>query len=296
MFKRFFFLAGVNILVMVTVSIILSILGVGGASGTGAYGLNYMNLMIICLVWGMVGSLTSLFISKFMAKMLMGVKIVSPTGQYAQIVQTVHSLAKRAGLTSMPEVGIYESPDINAFATGPTRNNSLVAVSTGLLRSMNRDEVDGVLGHEVSHIANGDMVTMTLLQGVLNAFVMFFARIAASIVVSATRRDDDESPSGGFLYMMIVIVFQIVFGILASILANFFSRQREYRADKGSADLVGRDKMIAALMALQRNFPSLQKGNEAFSSLQISSKGSMTNLLSTHPSLQDRIEALKRGN
>jgi heat shock protein HtpX len=293
MFKRFFLFFGVNILIIAMLSIVLNLLGV--RHYMTANGINYQALMIFCLVWGMGGAFISLFLSKFLAKMTMGVKIVSPTGEYSWLVQTVHQLARKAGLSKMPEVGVYSSSDMNAFATGATKNSSLVAVSTGLLQQMNQDELEGVLGHEVAHIANGDMVTMTLVQGVINAFVMFFARIAAFAVSQALRGDDEDGPGlGYFAHMMTVFAFEIIFGLLGSILVAWFSRFREFRADAGGASLAGKEKMIAALDALQRGYPQLSTGNKAMASMQISTKSSWLALFSSHPPLGERIKALQK--
>lgn len=293
MLKRYSLLFGVNILIVVMISIILNVLGIGHY--ITASGINYSSLFIFCFVWGMGGSFISLMISKWMAKSLMGVEIIAPTGQYGDLVRAVHQMAKRAGLEKMPEVGIYRSPEVNAFATGPSRNNSLVAVSTGLLGQMGRDEVEGVLGHEVSHIANGDMVTMTLLQGVMNAFVMFFARIAAFAVSQALRGDDEEGEGLGFFaHIAVVFLFEIIFGILASFLVMAFSRYREYRADAGGAKLAGKEKMITALQGLMRNYETLQKPKTSIQTMQISSRSSIWALLSSHPSLEKRIESLKK--
>lgn len=292
MFKRLFLMFGVNILIIAMLSIVLSLLGVGHYMT--AYGINYESLMIFCLVWGMGGAFISLMISKFMAKTMMGVKIIDNDPQYVWLVQMVHNLARQANLTTMPEVGIYQADEMNAFATGPSRNNSLVAVSTGILHKMSRDELEGVLGHEISHISNGDMVTMTLVQGVVNAFVMFFARIAAYALSQAMRGDDDDGPGMGYLaHMLTVFAFEIVFGILGSIAVAAFSRFREFKADHGGAQLAGRHKMIAALRALQRNYEALSNERNAMSSLQISSKGSLMALLSTHPQLEERIKRLE---
>lgn len=296
MFKRFFFFALVNIAVIATVSIILSVFGVNHYVTEA--GLNYQSLLVFCAVWGMVGSFISLALSKFMAKKMMGVQIVEMNGSYSELVNTVHRLAKAANLPKMPEVGIYESGEINAFATGASKSSSLVAVSTGLLNRMNDDEVEGVLAHEIAHIANGDMVTMALVQGVINAFVMFFARIAAFAVESAMSSDDDDSPSGhGFAYMMTVFAFEIVFGILGSIVVAFFSRLREYSADQGGARLAGKSKMIAALKKLQSEYEldHFEKNPEQnMSMLKISSKESgFRALFSSHPKLSHRISQLE---
>ncbi|MDP7319347.1 MAG: protease HtpX [Bacteriovoracaceae bacterium] len=296
MFKRFGLWALMNIAVVVTISIVLNLLGV--KPYLNAYGLDYQALLIFCLIWGMVGSFISLAMSKFMAKMAMGVKIVESNGQYEGLVNTVHRLAKSANLPKMPEVGVYNSPEVNAFATGPSKSNSLVAVSTGLLQNMSQDEVEGVLGHEVAHIANGDMVTMTLVQGVVNAFVMFFARIAAFALQNFLRSDDDESSSvGGLSYWITTIVFEILFGFLGMFITSWFSRMREYSADIGGAQLAGRDKMIAALKRLKSQYEGggyFETSSETMNAFKISSKEKgIRALLSTHPQLDERIRRLQ---
>lgn len=284
-----------NVLVMVSVSIVLALLGVN--SYLSSAGINYSALMVFCLVWGFAGSLISLMLSKFMAKSMMGVEIVNERGQYAELVNRVHTMARAAGIEKMPEVGIYNSPEVNAFATGPSKNNSLVAVSTGLLQRMNSDEVEGVLAHEVAHVANGDMVTMALIQGVVNAFVMFFARIAAFALQNAMSgdRDDDRPVHTGFAYHMTVMVCEIVFSFLGMFVVAYFSRVREFRADKGGAKFAGRQKMIAALRRLQQNTGLIDESQDNIKAFKISSKKGFMNFLSTHPSLEDRIAALERG-
>jgi heat shock protein HtpX len=293
MFKRLFLFTLTNILVMVTVSIVLGVLGIG--QYVTAAGLNYSALMIFCLIWGFVGSGVSLLLSKFMAKTMMGVEIVDDRGRYGDLVRKVHQLAKQAGLEKMPEVGVYESPEVNAFATGPSRNNSLVAVSSGLLAQMNTEEVEGVLAHEVAHIANGDMVTMALIQGVVNAFVMFFARIAAFALQNALRgdRDDDRPANSGWAYSLSVMVFEIAFSFLGMFVVAWFSRQREFRADKGGAQYAGKYKMVAALKRLQQKIEFLDDSSDNVKTMKISSKKGLLNFLSTHPSLEDRIAALE---
>ncbi len=294
MFKRIFLFVLTNILVMVSVSLVLSILGVGNYMT--AAGINYSALMVFCLVWGFVGSGVSLLLSKFMAKRMMGVEIVDDRGQYGDLVRKVHSMARQAGISKMPEVGIYHSPEVNAFATGPSKNNALVAVSTGLLQQMNSDEVEGVLAHEVAHIANGDMVTMALVQGVVNAFVMFFARIAAFALQNflAGDRDDDRPASSGWAYHLSVMVFEIVFSFLGMFVVAYFSRLREFRADKGGAQYAGKHKMVAALKRLQQKIDFVDDGQDAMKTLKISSNKGLMNFLSTHPRLEDRIAALER--
>jgi len=283
-----------NIAVIATISIVMNLLGV--KPYLTANGLNYEALLIFCGIWGMVGSFISLALSKFMAKNMMGVKIQEANGQYSALVNTVHRLAKAANLPKMPEVGIYESPEVNAFATGPSKSNSLVAVSTGLLHQMNDEEVEGVLAHEIAHVANGDMVTMALIQGVINAFVMFFARVAAFAIQNAMRSDNDDRPVGhDWSYMLTTFVFEILFGFIGMFVIAFFSRYREYRADSGGARLAGRNKMIGALRRLQMQYENgvFEKSDEKMNAMKISSKGGFMALLSTHPKLEDRIKALE---
>lgn len=284
--KRVFLFMAVNLLVMLTISVVLQFLGVGHY--LSVRGVDYRSLAVFCLVWGMGGAFISLGLSRVMAKWSMGVKVLDPRSGDA-LVETVHALARRAGLPAMPEVGIYDSPEPNAFATGPTRSRALVAVSTGLLETMNQNELEGVLAHEVAHIANGDMVTMTLIQGVVNAFVMFLARIIAF----ALSRNSDRDSRG--MERLTVFALEIAFGFLGMIVVAWFSRLREFRADAGSAKLGGREKMIAALQALQRRFePSDEQ--EAYATLKIAGgRGGFMAMISTHPPLKDRIEALRRG-
>lgn len=294
MFKRIFLFMLTNILVIVTITTVMKLLGVGPY--ITAYGLNYQSLAIFCLLWGMIGSGISLLMSKFMAKMMMGVQIIEPgNAQFSGLVNAVHQYAKAAGLNKMPEVGVYDSPEVNAFATGPSKNNSLVAVSTGLLQRMDTAEVEGVLAHEIAHIKNGDMVTMALVQGVINAFVMFFARIAAFAVAQALRGDNDrEGGIGMFAQWGLIILFEIAFGFLGMFVIAFFSRFREYRADAGGARIAGKDKMIAALQRLKQNFEMVDDSQASFRSMKISSKKGLMSFLSTHPSLDDRIAALQK--
>ncbi len=275
------------------ISVVMNVFGLGPAIGQA--GINYTSLMVICLVWGMVGSLISLRLSRWMAKRVYNIEILSPTGAQGQLVQKVYAIARKAGLKKMPEVGIYESGEINAFATGHSKESSLVAVSTGLLTRMDSEEAEGVLGHEISHIANGDMITMALLQGIINAFVMFFAHIATMIIDNMMRGDDNRGRGLGFFAGHLVYsFFQILFGILAAPILMGFSRYREYRADAGSAKLCGKEKMIKALEALQRNYNQLKDGKPEFAAFQISSKRVMLELFSSHPPIEKRIEALKR--
>ena len=278
---------------MVTISTVLSVLGV--KPYLDAQGINYESLMIFCLVWGMGGAFISLGISRIMAKMMMGVKVINPqsaTGAQKEIVDMVHRYAKASGITVMPEVGIYDSPEINAFATGPTKNRSLVAVSTGLLNRMDKDQVEGVIGHEVAHIANGDMVTMTLVQGIINAFVMFLARVIA-FAVSQNAKEESRP----MIRFGVTILLEIVLSVLGAIVVSYFSRLREFRADAGGARLAGREKMISALKGLQGTLGRIDNEQQAYATLKISGKksGGLMALLSTHPPLEERIRRLERG-
>jgi heat shock protein HtpX len=304
MFKRILLFVLTNILIIVTISIALSLLGVVFPGldlipRLNAAGLNYGSLFVFCLVWGMGGAFISLGLSRVMAKWMMGVKVIdaSNPGEFRDLVDTVHRLARTAGLPAMPQVGVYDSPDVNAFATGPSKKRSLVAVSTGLLNRMDREQTEGVLAHEVAHVANGDMVTMTLIQGVINAFVMFFARILAFAVSSALRGKDERG--GGFmLNFLLITVFEIVFGLLGFIVVAWFSRLREFRADRGGAQYAGRGKMIAALEQLKRTYgrspeEEAQKG-ASLATLKISGKqGGLISLMATHPPLDSRIARLR---
>jgi heat shock protein HtpX len=252
---------------------------------------NTTGLLIMCGVFGMGGAFISLAISKWMAKMSTGAKVIDqPSNEVERwLVDTVKRQAQAAGI-GMPEVAIYDSPDINAFATGMSRNNALVAVSTGLLSNMERREAEAVLGHEVSHVANGDMVTLTLIQGVLNTFVMFFARIIGGLIDSALRGNRDDGGGRGFVYYIVVMVLEIVFGLLASLIVAWFSRRREFRADAGGAQLESRDAMAAALERLRRAHepPQLPASIAAFGI-----SGGIGKLWSSHPPLEERIAALR---
>ncbi len=263
-------------------------------------GLNIQSLACFCLLWGMSGAFISLLLSKMMAKWMMGVQIVEPETYdpaKRELISTVYDLAKKAGLSKMPEVGIYQSHDVNAFATGPTKSRSLVAVSSGLLNRMNKDEISGVIGHEISHIANGDMVTMTLLQGVINAFVMFLARLIGYVVARGLKSKGSSSSPSPFMYRMIVMVLEVVFMILGSLVVAKFSRFREFRADAGSSRLCGKDKMIKALVAL-KSISSPQETSEqtkGFQALQISNRTkNMFALFASHPPLDERIQRLQQ--
>ena len=294
--KRILLFLLVNLLIMTTIGIVISLVFRGHVPR------GYGQLMGFCLVWGMGGSFISLAISRWMAKMMMGVQVIDPNTtdpNERQLLLMVENLSRSAGL-SMPEVGIYDSPEINAFATGPSKSRALVAVSAGLLNHMRQNEVEGVLGHEIAHIANGDMVTMTLIQGVINAFVMFLAYIAAFAVSQALSRRSDDDEGGGTSWLvqwLLYNLFQFVFSILGFIVVAWFSRWREFRADAGGAQFAGRERMIAALKALQNAHNHGEdevKSQPAFQALKISSKPvGLALLFSTHPPLEERIARLE---
>lgn len=300
MAKRILLFLATNLLIMLTLSIVLQVVGYffpGFGHYTRGGALQLAPLFVFCLVWGMGGSFISLQISRWMAKQSMGVRLVDGATDNADLDwlhATVERLSREAGLP-MPEVGYYVSGEVNAFATGPSKSRALVAVSTGLLTTMNRREAEGVIGHELAHVANGDMVTMTLIQGVLNAFVMFFARIVAWGVgqaLSNNRDDEGPSPMAYMAQFMVTMVMEIVLGILASFVTAWFSRQREFRADEGGARLAGRENMIAALRKLQSYQQALDPRGAELATMKISGKSWMA-LLSTHPPLERRIAALE---
>ena len=273
--KRVILFIATNLAILFVLGIVLSILmpllGLNSASNSG--------LLFMCAVFGMGGSFLSLLMSKMIAKRSVGARVIQnpSNGEETWLVNTVQRQAELAGI-GMPEVAVYDSPEINAFATGANRHNALVAVSTGLLRSMSRDEAEAVLAHEVSHVANGDMVTLTLIQGVLNTFVYFFARIVANMV--------NRGNNSAFTYFMTVMAFQAIFGILASIIVMGFSRYREYRADSGGADLAGRQKMIAALERLKSNQIESQLDGQ-LTAFGISGKRAWSELFMSHPPLEN---------
>lgn len=297
MFKRIGLFLGVNFLVVTTISILLSVFNIQPYLTSN--GLNIGSLAIFCLLWGMIGSLISLLLSKKMAKWMMGVEIIDPKitdPRVKPLLEMVERLSKTAGLPAVPEVGIYQSPEVNAFATGPSKRNALVAVSSGMLQKMSHNQIEGVIGHELAHISNGDMVTMTLLQGIINAFVMFAARIIAVVVVRAMQGDSRRGEASfGFAYHAIVFALQMVLMLLGSIAVAAFSRWREFHADAGGARYAGKEKMIAALEGLQ-NLHSVQDpktDQEAFQALKISGGLKMSMLFASHPPLETRIKKLR---
>lgn len=296
MFKRIFLFIVVNILTVLTISITLNVLGV--RPYLNANGIDYQALLVFCAVVGFTGALFSLATSRILAKFMMGVQVIDPSrasGVERELLGTVQRLSQKAGLPVMPEVGIYNSPEINAFATGPTKSRALVAVSSGLLQRMDSQAVEGVLSHEIAHIANGDMVTMTLLQGVVNTFVMFFARIAAWAVANAFAGNRDERNSGPspVIHFIAVIVFEIFFSLLGAIVVAYFSRRREFRADAGGAQYAGRDKMVHALRSLKSGLDQVDEGHPAIASLKISGRPrGFLQVFASHPDLDVRIERL----
>lgn len=298
--KRVLLFVLTNILVMTTIvivwSIITSVFNIGPTYHTSG-GIDYVSLMVFSLVVGFTGSFISLGMSRWMAKTMMKVRVIDPnnpqTEEERAVYERVERLARTAGLTYTPEVGIYPSREVNAFATGPSKKRSLVAVSQGLLDTMDDDAVEGVIAHEVAHVANGDMVTMTLLQGIVNTFVVFLSRIAASIVSRFAR-----SELQWVVHFACVIIFQILFSILGSLVVNAYSRHREYHADGGGADLAGKDKMIHALRSLQAYIDRAEANDHtndtAIQTMKISNKSSFLAAFSSHPQLADRITKLEQ--
>lgn len=289
--KRIGYFLLTNILVILTISIIFTILPIGNY--IGANGINYGALLVVSAVIGFTGSFISLAISRWTAKRMMGVEVIDPNNPQNEheerVVEKVYRLSRAAGLTHMPEVGIYYSPEVNAFATGPTKKRSLVAVSAGLLNEMDDDAVEGVIAHEVAHVANGDMVTMTLLQGVVNTFVVFLARIVAFAVSQFVR-----SEIAPIVHFLAIIIFQILFSILGSLVVFAYSRHREFHADKGGADLAGKDKMRHALESLRAyaDRATVDGQDTAVATMKINGKKKFSSIFSTHPDIEERIDRL----
>ena len=280
-----------NLAILLVLGVVMNVLM--PALGVDTSG--YSGLLIFAAVFGFGGAFISLAMSKWMAKRAVGAQVISqPRNQTEQwLLRTVQRQSQQAGIP-MPEVAIYDSPEPNAFATGASKKSSLVAVSTGLMRNMTQDEVEAVLAHEISHIANGDMVTLTLIQGVVNTFVIFFARVIAGVIDNATRSNSQNGQGlGGIAYFAIVMVLELVFGILASIIVMWFSRQREFRADAGAAKLVGAHNMVAALRRLQGAPESTLDGS--MMAFGIQTKRSFSELFMSHPPLAKRIQALQQG-
>lgn len=288
--KRIILFLATNIAIMLVLGVSASLLGVN--KYLTANGLNLGTLLAFSGLMGFGGAFISLFLSKPIAKWSTGARVIEQPASSTELwlIDTITRQSQKAGI-AMPEVAVYDG-DANAFATGATKNSALVAVSTGLLTSMTREEVEAVLAHEVAHIANGDMVTLTLIQGVVNTFVIFLARVVGYAVDQFLRKNDEQSTSPGMAYTVTVIVCDILFGILASIIVMYFSRQREYRADRGAAQLLGTPRsMIAALHRLG----GLAQGDlpKNIAASGISGKGGLMSLFSSHPPIEDRIAALQ---
>ncbi len=287
--KRVLLFFATNFAILLVLSVSFRLLGID--RWLAANGLNMTALLLFAALIGFGGSFISLALSKRMAKMSTGAQVIGQPRNAVELwlLETVQHLAQKAGI-GMPEVAIYESPDMNAFATGMNRDEALVAVSTGLLQGMSRDELEGVLAHEISHVANGDMVTLSLIQGVVNTFVIFLARVIGSLVDSFLRRDG-ESHGPGIGYFVVSMVAEVVLGLLASIIVMWFSRQREFRADSGGARLAGRERMLAALQRLQQSHTPGQLPNE-MAAFGIRGGGTLSRLFMSHPPLEQRIRAL----
>ncbi len=290
MMRIFLFLA-TNIAIMIVVSVVFSLLGLTGILDAQGMGIDLNALLIMLAVIGMTGSFISLALSKWSAKQAMGVRVIEqPKNQTERwLMNTVAKQAKQAGI-NIPEVGIFQTPEPNAFATGMNRNNALVAVSTGLLLRMDNDEVEAVIGHEITHVANGDMVTMALMQGVVNTFVYFFASIIGHVVDRVILQNERDHGMGYYITQMVA---QIALGFLASLLVMWFSRHREFKADVGGATLAGRDKMINALRALHREY-ELRDLPGQLAAFGING-GGVNKLFMSHPPLGERIAALMGG-
>lgn len=284
-----------NLAVLAVAAVVLNLLGIDRMvlNAAGEYALNYTGLFIFSAVFGFGGALVSLFMSKWMAKRATRTRIVDAPANETEmwLLDTTRQLARSAGI-GMPEIGIFPAPEPNAFATGANRNKALVAVSEGLLRHMRREEVRAVLGHEIGHVANGDMVTLTLLQGILNTFVIFFSRIVGYVVDRAVFRNERGLGIG---YFAVTIAAQIVFGILASAIVMWYSRRREFRADAAGARLAGRGSMINALESLKRGYGRGQSMPESMAAFGISAsaRSGIRRMFSSHPPLDARIQALK---
>jgi heat shock protein HtpX len=290
--KRIALFLMTNIAVLVTLSIVAHLLGFNRF--ISAQGMDFGALLGFAAVFGFGGAFISLMISKWSAKRMVGAQVIETPRNSAEqwLVETVRRQATAAGI-KMPEVAIYNAPDVNAFATGPSRNNALVAVSTGLLNKMTREEAEAVLGHEISHVANGDMVTLTLIQGVLNTFVIFISRVVGNFIDRAVFKNESNAPGVG--YYVSSIVLDILFGILASIVVAWFSRQREFRADAGGAKLAGRQGMIDALRRLQSVHEEVHMpGKLTAFGINGKGRGGLAALFASHPPLEDRIAALQK--
>lgn len=295
MMRVILFLA-TNLAVILVASLTLNLLGVPHYLSSHGSHLNLSSLLIFCAVFGFTGSIISLLMSKPIAKWTTGAQVIdSPrNSDESWLLQTVESLAREAGI-GQPEVAVFDSYQSNAFATGWNKNSALVAVSSGLLSRFSRDEIKAVLGHEIGHVANGDMVTLTLIQGVVNTFVMFFARIVGSMVDNALRSNNDENSGPGIGYYIASFIAEIIFGILASVIVAWFSRRREFRADHAGAELAGRLPMINALRRLQaeQELPNQLPASMTAFGIASGTGHSFAQLIASHPPLEERIQALQ---
>jgi heat shock protein HtpX len=290
--RRVLYFLATNVAILLVLSVVLRLLGADRYLDETGTGLDYWNLLVFAAVFGMGGSFISLAISKWSALRMTGARVIGqPTTELeGWLLQTVARHAQAAGI-GMPQVAVWDAPEPNAFATGARRDKALVAVSSGLLRGMTRDEVDGVLAHEISHVANGDMVTLALIQGVVNTFVLFLSRVIGDVVDRAVFRREGEGHGPAFF--VVSIVAQLVLGVLASLIVFWFSRQREFRADAGGAQLAGRQKMIAALERLKRATPEPLPEQMAAFGISGAGRSGFARLFATHPSLEERVERLR---
>lgn len=298
--KRIALLITVNLLVVVTISFFINVLGFRPT--LSERGIDYQSLLVFCAAFGFIGAFISLQLSRFTAKMAMGVRLIDPDRPSSEserlLVGTVRDLCRKAGIDTLPEIGVYSSPEVNAFATGPSRDRALVAVSSGLFEAMDPRGLEGVLGHEISHVANGDMVTMTLLQGVVNTFVMFLARLGAILIDNALRSRDGDRRGGGlgfFGQWMLISLLETVLMLFAAPLLSWFSRRREFRADEGSAAMLGPQTMIHSLEQLERS-RRVDTSHALVGSFKINGgqPGLLARLFASHPPIPDRIAALRR--
>ncbi len=300
MFKRIFLFLGLNILIVASISILCDLIGL--RPYITKTGLDFEALAIFCIIWGMTGSFISLLLSKKIAKWMLSIKILNPShnspNHEKKLCNMVQDIAMKAHLTDVPEIGIFSSSGCNAFATGFSKKSSLIAVSTKLLETLSDEELEAVIAHEMTHIVNGDMVTMSLLQGVINAFVMFLSRVFAYGITSAMNKDNKKNTGHSLSYFLFTMLFELVFISLGSILLCYFSRKREFSADAGGAHLTSKNKMIGALKALDTAI-TLDKNEfekqKSFAAMMIrpSKPKSFSKLFSTHPTIEERIEHLE---
>lgn len=299
MFKRVILFLLLNFLVVMTISIVLSLFSI--RPYLNAHGIDYSSLLAFCFIWGMGGAVISLLLSRWMARFAAGVRLIDPKTidpQEKHLLELVYQLARKVGISKMPQVGIFPARELNAFATGPSKNRSLVAVSSGLLEKMDEEELKAVLGHEISHIANGDMVTMTLLQGVVNAFVLFLSRVLAFALSGMGKNRGESSRGNAMSFYLFSYLFEIVFMILGSLLVCAYSRYREFRADAGGASLVSKQAMIGALQTLESyqkiRDPKTEASPIAAFKISHPSRKGLFHLFATHPPIEERIARLQK--